>query len=187
MISKVARSFVAAMLLAGSAAALLSATAQERPCRIVYDDETWGRVDHSKTHGEINLGPRMPQAGGGFMMMGQGTQKVEFDANLRDGCTIVDGAVKTIAIQAFVMSEDGRTGEVEIVPSGDISHRVEFKCTGVRQGPGKNSVDYGVITPPTVTLKMIHGATENYEDADPGNRTGSRGVMKIEYCRAEPQ
>jgi hypothetical protein len=184
MTSRIARSFAAVALLAGPAATLLSATAQERPCRIVYDDETWGRVDHSKTHGEINLGPRMPQAGGGFMMMGQGTQKVEFDANLRDGCTITEGAAKTIGIQAFVMSEDGRTGEVEIVPSGDISHRVTFKCTG---SSGKGSVDYGVITPPTVTLKMIHGATAPYEDADPGNRTGSRGVMKIEYCRAEPQ
>jgi hypothetical protein len=189
MISALAGKTSVTALLAISAALAATAQAQlsERPCRIVYDDQSWGRVDHFKTHGEINLGPRMPQAGGGFMLMGQGTQEVEFDADLRDGCTITEGATKTFGVQAFVMSEDGRTGEVDIVASGDMSHRVTFKCAGVRQGPLPNSVDYGLITPPTVTIQMIHGATAPYEDADPGNRTGNRGVMKIEYCRADPQ
>ena len=187
MISGFARSAAIAALLAGSTAALLSATAQERPCRIVYDDESWGNVDRFKTHGEINLGPLMPQQGGGFVMMGQGTQKVVFDTDFRDGCTIKEGAEKTFGVQAFVMSENGRTGEVEIISSGDMHQRVHFECKGTARGPGKQFMDYGLITPPTVTLKMIHGATAPYDGADPGNRTGNRGVMKIEYCRVEPQ
>jgi hypothetical protein len=182
MTSRIVRNIAMSALLAGLAA---SAQAQlaERPCRIVFDDESWGPVDPWKTHGEITLGPRMMQGDGSFTMMGQGTLTVTFETNLMDGCTIVSGAEKTHQAQAIVSSKDGRTGEVDVIVLND-SHEVTYTCRGT---PGQASTDKGVITPPTVTIQLLHGATAPYEDADPGNRTGNRGVMKIEYCRAEPQ
>ena len=184
MISVIARKRAA--LLAASLVALgASAQAQlpERPCRIVFDDVSWGPVDPWKTHGDITLGPRMMQSDGGFVMMGQGPVTVTFETNLRDGCTIVSGAEKTHQAQAIVSSENGTTGEVDIIVMND-SHEVTYTCRGTS---GQAQTDKGVILPPTVTIKLLHGATASYEDSDPGNRTGNRGVMKIEYCRAEPQ
>jgi hypothetical protein len=155
----------------------------ERPCRIVFDDTTWGKVDKASTHGEIRLGPRMAEPGGGFMMMGQGTLKQTFEKDLRDGCTIISGAEKTVPIQAFVSSENGKIGEVDIMAMDD-SHRITFKCLST---PGQGSVDEHIIVPPTVTIPLLHGASVDYEDSDPGGRTGVRGKMQIEYCRQELQ
>ena len=175
----------AALLAASMAALAASAQAQlpERPCRIVFDDESWGPVDPWKTHGDIRLGPRMMQGDGSFMMMGQGTVTVTYERNLRDGCTITAGAEKTHPAQVMVSSEDGRTGEVDVIVMND-SHEITYTCRGAA---GQGSIDKHVIVPPTVTIQMLHGATAGYEDADPGNRTGNKGVMKIEYCRADPQ
>ena len=66
----------------------------------------------------------------------------------------------------------------------DDSHEVTYTCRGTS---GQATTDKSVIVPPTVTIQMMPGATASYEDSDPGNRAGNRGVMKIEYCRADPQ
>jgi hypothetical protein len=175
--------YMTALLASIALAASAQAQLPERPCRIVFDDQSWGPVDPWTTHGETRLGPRMMQNDGSFVIMGQGAMTITFETNLRDGCTIISGAEKTVPVQVIVSSQNGRTGDVDIIPVDD-THEVTYKCRGTS---GTAQTDKGVITPPTVTIQMLHGATANYEDSDPGHRTGNRGVMKIEYCRADPQ
>ena len=124
----------------------------------------------------------MSQPGGGYMIMGQGTQTVTYQTTgLKGGCSIIKGATKTVPIQAFISSENGKMGEVDIIP-GEFDHTVTFKCLST---PGEMSVDYIISVPPTVTIPLLHGASADYDDSGP--RNGIRGKMEIEYCRTEPQ
>ena len=97
---------LAASLAALGAASVAQAQSAARPCRITFDDQSWGPVDPWTTHGDITLGPLMRQSDGSFVIMGRGTLTVTFETNLRDGCTIVSGAEKTHQAQAVVSGRD---------------------------------------------------------------------------------
>jgi hypothetical protein len=176
---------VAAVAVALSVIGPSVAQQAERPCRIVFDDSMKGAVDPTSTHGEINLGPVMPQPGGGFVVMGQGRATVTYGAEnqvLSGGCKVVRNRVFEYPVQAFVTSDDGANGDIDIVP-GVFSYTVEFSCTGP-QG-GKAELDVAISVPPTVTLPMIRGASQRYSDGD--RRARLEGTMSLEFCRVEPR
>lgn len=168
------------------AATPVAAAQQERLCRIVFKDTFTGRVDPQATEGHVNLGPKMPQAGGGFMMMGTGKATVTYGGPegtvLANNCTVIQNRVFEYPLQAIVTSEDGANGEVDIIP-GVHDYNIAFNCPG-RFG-GRTSYDVTVMVPPTVTLPMIRGASEPYEDDD--GRARLAGTMSLEFCRVEPQ
>lgn len=176
---------LAALSLTLAATPIAAAQQTERLCRIVYSDAMKGRVDPSSTEGAINLGPKMPQPGGGFMMMGQGRATVTYGAEgqvLAGGCRVTSNRVFEYPVSAVVTSEDGANGEVDIIP-GVFSYKVKMFCSGP-QG-GNLEQDMTLMVPPTVTLPMVRGASQTYVDGD--NRARLEGTMSLELCRAEPQ
>jgi hypothetical protein len=151
-----------------------------------------GGADPSTQHGEIQLGPKMPQADGSFIIMGQGSITIQYgpeNGRLRDGCTVIEGARKTVSLQAIVSSEDGRTGEIDLISMAP-PYMVAFNCPdlpgtplGARTG-GRMETKVTPLTPPTVTMPLVHGATQTFDDGD--GRVTHTGTLSLHYCRPDP-
>jgi hypothetical protein len=177
---------LAVAALAITLAAIPVAAAQERPCRLDFTETMTGpRIDAKSTEGSIQLGPKMQQPGGGFVMMGQGTAKVIYGGPegtvLYGGCTIIKNREYTYSLQAVISSEDGRNGNIDLIAT-DESYPVAFKCMGAS---GRAETNTLIGTPPTVTMPMIDGATKDYSDVQRGITIA--GTMSLRYCRPEPQ
>jgi hypothetical protein len=146
---------------------------------------TGPRIDGTSTQGTIQLGPKMQQPGGGFVMMGQGTAKVVYGGPegtvLAGGCTVIQNREFTYSVQAVISSEDGRNGDIDMIPT-PFSYEVGFRCNGAS---GRADYDAVIGSPPTVTMPMIHGATKDYREVDRGITTA--GTFSLHYCRPEPQ
>jgi hypothetical protein len=128
----------------------------------------------------------MSQPGGGFVMMGQGKATVTYGAQgqvLAGGCTVTENRIFEYPISAYVTSEDGANGEVDIIAGVD-HYNVPMNCPGPQGGKIEKQL-VGIMTPPTVTLPMVRGASQPYSDGD--NRARLEGVMSLELCRVEPQ
>ena len=181
--ARLALSALALLLCATPAARAQQA---ERPCRLVLDETmTSPRIDGTATHAEIQLGQKMTQPGGGFVIMGQGTATIIYGrpgtTDLGDGCKVVKNREFTYSLQVFVSSEDGRNGDIDMVP-GQLSYPVEFTCTGQN---GRAKTNIVLAAPPTITMPMVHGATKTYSEVDRGITTA--GTVSLHYCRPEPQ
>ncbi len=101
--------------------------------------------------------------------------------HLAGGCTVTKNRVYTYSLQVFVTSEDGRNGDIDIVPV-QPSYPVAFRCAGAS---GRAETETFIISPPTITMRMIHGATKDYRDVQRG--VTQAGTLSLHYCRPEPQ
>jgi hypothetical protein len=143
-----------------------------RPCRIVFDGQTTAG-DVLTQRGVIELTSYMPQADGSVIMMGSGESTATFEA--RGGCTVVSGSPFTERMNAFLVSEDGRTAEIDITSVRVAAAPITFRCPG-----GTAETRVTIDTPPTVTVPLRDGATVPYED-DFG-RGKMTGTIKLEFC-----
>lgn len=184
-----------AVALATSTLVLASAHAQtaERPCRIVLDSVVGGGADPSIQHGEIQLGPVMRQSDGSLIIMGQGSATIKYGpeppGRLSDGCKVVKGQSETVSMTAVVSSADGRNAEIDIISMAK-PYEVVFDCPdlpgtplGARTG-GEMKTKVSMITPDTVTMPLVHGATKAFDDSD--GRVTHRGTLSLHYCRPDP-
>jgi hypothetical protein len=143
-----------------------------RPCRIVFDGHTIAG-DVLTQSGVIELTSYMPQADGSVVMMGSGQSTATLEA--RGGCTVVSGSPFTERMNAFLVSEDGRTAEIDITSVRVAAAEITFRCPG-----GTAETRVTIDTPPTVTVPLRDGATVPYED-DFG-RGKMTGTVKLEFC-----
>jgi hypothetical protein len=80
-------------------------------------------------------------------------------------------------MQVMVSSNDGRTAEIDILPT-DYEFEVSFKCPAT---VGTMETNAGVSVPPTVRIPLREGARANYMDGD--TRAGATGTVSLKYCR----
>ena len=104
----------------------------ERPCRLDFTESMTGpRIDGTSTQGTVELGPKMSQPGGGFIIIGRGAATVTYGgpegAILAGGCTVIKNRIYTYSLQVFVTSEDGANGAIDMAPI-EVSYPVAFKC-----------------------------------------------------------
>jgi hypothetical protein len=143
-----------------------------RPCRIVFDGRTTAG-DVLTQRGVIQLTNYMPQADGSLIMMGSGESTATFEA--RGGCTVESGSPFTERMNAFLVSDDGRTAEIDITSVRVASAEITFRCPG-----GTAQTRVTIDTPPTITVPLRDGVTVPYED-DFG-RGKMTGTLKLEFC-----
>ena len=167
------------ILLASAMFALSSAAvAQENtgiPCRVSWDETTHGG-DWQTVHGDVELTQIMPQGGGSFMAMGTGQGIVTYHSAGPCGDDVANrtwNATYTVT----VMSQDGRSAEVDI-DSDDDPHQVVV-C------PSTGAFTFDAYAPslPTVTAPLHEGATPfSQNHAGDHGPAGRAGTVTLHYC-----
>jgi hypothetical protein len=175
----------AALVASGAALVLAPAHAQGDapltgiPCRISWEDTTHGG-DWFENRGEAELTQIMPQGDGSFVAMGHGTGSVKYHSTAR-GCHLTSSDTFSASYMVMVMSEDGRTAQVDI-SSQDPSHRFDLLCP-LAPGGRTTTSDYEPPEIPSVTAELHEGATPISEEhrGDHG-LAGHAGSVTLHYC-----
>jgi hypothetical protein len=170
---------VLATFLAASALAETSALAQSGDvnwlCRIRFHDEGYGG-DTTTTDGVIELNRAAPQADGSIVYMGYGQATATYNA---PGCSVT-GSPHTHRVMGIVASEDGRTATVDITTMDMGMYPIVVQC-----GPQRSEMQAVVVPPEGVELPLQDGASASYEVEHHliFAHGGSRGTVRLEYCR----
>lgn len=175
----------ASVLAIGAALLLAPARAQDDapltgiPCRISWQDTTHGG-DWFESQGEAELTQIMPQGDGSFVAMGQGQGTVKYHTTAR-GCHLTSSDTFNATYQVMVMSENGRTAQVDI-SSQDPSHRFDLLCP-LAPGGRTTTSDYEPPEIPSVEAELHEGATAFSEDnASDHGHAGHDGSVTLHYC-----
>ena len=172
---------VTALLATGVALLLAPAHAQNQaasdgiPCRVSWEDTTHGG-DWSTSQGEAELTQIAPQGDGSFVAIGNGHATITYHS--ANGCHMV-GSPWSAPYMVTVLSEDGRTAQVDVSPTDEPHSVTATQCLG------NADFQFDVDAPglPTVTAPLHEGATPfSQEHAGDHGAAGDRGVVTLHYC-----
>jgi hypothetical protein len=167
---------VAGAVLLATVTAGVQAQTSSRPCRIAFEETTQGG-DVLVTRGEVKLGPAMRQTDGSFVIMGSGEATVAYRSGTA-GCATAAGSPFTARFNAYLVGE-GDSVTVDLAPMTFESDWITVHCPW---GDSRNRA--GVSAPPSVTLEMRDGASEDYSYSEGSgiHRGGASGRVTMHYC-----
>jgi hypothetical protein len=144
-------------------------------CRIHFHDEGYGG-DTTTTDGVVELNRAAPQADGSIVYMGQGRATMTYNAG---GCRVT-GSPHTHTVMGIVSSDDGRMASVDLATMDMGMFPVVVQC-----GPQRSEMDVSLNLPEGVELPLQDGASAAYEVRHDliFAHGGSRGTVRLEYCR----
>ena len=144
-------------------------------CRIHFHDEGYGG-DTTTTDGVIELNRAAPQTDGSIVYMGQGRATMTYNAG---GCRVT-GSPHSHNVMGIVRSEDGRMATVDLATMDMGMFPVTVQC-----GPQRSEMDVSLNLPEGVELPLQDGASAAYEVRHDliFAHGGSRGTVRLEYCR----